>query len=90
MFERILNTPFLPVLAISYFAKIEVKTRKIRKKNSNYPLDIALKLNANKAIRRHPVRLLNVLCMFQVYPVSIYGICVFIETTHAFLFLCQI
>ena len=37
---------------------------------SNYPVDTGRKLNAHKTFRRRPGRLLNVLCSFNLRPVS--------------------
>ena len=34
------------------------------------PVDTGRKLNVNKSFRRRPGRLLNVSCMFNLYPVS--------------------
>ena len=43
----------------------------------NYPVDTGRKLNVHKTFRRRPGRLLNVLCTFNLHPVStgyvIYG-----------------
>ena len=40
-------------------------------KNSiSIPVDTARKLNEHKTFRRHPGRLLNVLCTFNLCPVS--------------------
>ena len=36
----------------------------------SYPVDTGRKLNVHKAFRRRPGRLLNVLCMFNLHPVS--------------------
>ena len=37
----------------------------------HYPLDTGRKLNVHKTFRRRPRRLLNVLCTFNLRPVSI-------------------
>ena len=37
---------------------------------SNYPVDTGRKLNVHKTFRRRPGRLLNVLCTFNLRPVS--------------------
>ena len=37
---------------------------------SNFPVDTGRKLNVYKTFRRRPGRLLNVLCMFNLCPVS--------------------
>ena len=42
-------------------------TTKVYKDN---PVDIGRKLNVHKTFRRHPGRLLNVLCTFNLRPVS--------------------
>ena len=36
----------------------------------NVPVDTGCKLNVHKTFRRRPARLLNVLCMFNLRPVS--------------------
>ena len=36
----------------------------------SYPVDTGRKLNIHKTLRRRPRRLLNVLCMFNLRPVS--------------------
>ena len=36
----------------------------------HYPVDTGLKLNVHKTFRRRPGRLLNVLCTFNLRPVS--------------------
>ena len=36
----------------------------------HYPVDTGRKLNAHKTFRRRPGRLLNVLCTFNLRPVS--------------------
>ena len=38
--------------------------------NGNYPVDTEYKLNVHKTFRRRPERLLNVLCTFNLRPVS--------------------
>ena len=38
--------------------------------NEVYPVDTGRKLNVHKTFRRRPERLLNVLCMFNLRPVS--------------------
>ena len=43
-----------------------------RLENSN-PVDTGRKLKVHKTFRRRPGRLLNVLCTFNLCPVSIYG-----------------
>ena len=39
-------------------------------KNEWVPVDTRRKLNVHKTFRRHPGRLLNVLCTFNLRPVS--------------------
>ena len=39
----------------------------------NDPVGTGLKLNVHKTFRRHPGRLLNVLCMFNLRPVPTGG-----------------
>ena len=40
------------------------------KKKRYYPIDTGRKLNVHKTFRRRPERLLNVLCTFNLRPVS--------------------
>ena len=50
-----------------------VKSRMIRmglEPKLRHPLDTARKLNVHKTFRRRPERLLNVLCTFNIRPVS--------------------
>ena len=39
-------------------------------KQAHYPIDEGRKLNVHKTFRRRPGRLLNVLCTFNLRPVS--------------------
>ena len=38
--------------------------------DTNFPIDTGRKLNVNKTFRRRPRRLLNILCTFNLRPVS--------------------
>ena len=44
------------------------------RKNIRSPVDTGRKLNVHKTFRRRPGRLLNVLCTFNLRPVSTQGV----------------
>ena len=48
----------------------------------NYPVDTGHKLNVHKTFRRHPGCLLNVLCTFNLRPVSTGYLLMWIVTSH--------
>ena len=47
-----------------------VQTFFVFQKSFIYPVDTGRKLNVHKTFRRRPGRLLNVLCTFNLHPVS--------------------
>ena len=58
--------------------------------NNKYivPIDTRRKLNVHKTFRRRPGRLLNVLCTFNLLPVST-GVCLYCKLSEAYLRPCQ-
>ena len=65
---------FIPFSSFNNEEKIKVQTLQYKRittrDNSNFPVDTGRKLNVHKTFRRRPGRLLNVLCMFNLRPVS--------------------
>ena len=55
---------------ISLFTRIEIIVTFLGLFNSITPVDTGRKLNVHKTFRRRPGRLLNVLCTFNLRPVS--------------------
>ena len=47
-----------------------LKDLKMKRVKMNVPADTGRKLNVHKTLRRRPGRLLNVLCTFNLRPVS--------------------
>ena len=58
--------------------------------NNKYivPVDTRRKLNVRKTFRRRPGRLLNVLCTFNLLPVST-GVCLYCKLSEAYLRPCK-
>ena len=54
----------------SYAKSKKIRPIRVVVKISNNPVDTVRKLNEHKTFRRRPGRLLNVLCTFNLRPVS--------------------
>ena len=65
---------FQPFLKTSVFstlgATLKYKKIDISKREHDFPVDTGRKLNVHKTFRRHPGRLLYVLCMSNLRPLS--------------------
>ena len=57
-------------LAFDMKSAILSKDLKMKLMSVNYPVDTGRELNVHKAFRRRPGSLLNVLCTFNLHPVS--------------------
>ena len=57
-------------LSVELYVRKYFQTNIYVKIMSKNPLDTGLKLNVHKTFRRRPGRLLNVLCTFNLLPVS--------------------
>ena len=67
---------FVPKIVImtcpkfSYLFSLSMGDQCFNEKNLGFPVDTGHNLNVHKTFRRHPGRLLNVLCTFNLHPVS--------------------
>ena len=55
---------------ITYIRCLKSVIHQLYSKNHWFPVDTGCKLNVHKTFRRRPGRLLNVLCIFNLRPVS--------------------
>ena len=80
MFTKYRNAELIHILKENYLNKknltIDLRTIAVEDHESDeeyeedYPVDTGRKLNVHKTFRRRPGRLLNVLCTFNLRPVS--------------------